>query len=186
MFNRRLARSRRIQFAPVLGFGVVIALIVGVAVPAHEKHAPNVSEQLPFADFRSYDDWEVVAVSQTENLLKVMVANPAMMKAYRAGIPGNGQPFPDGSKIARIEWKQKANSESRFWVGMPVDLQDIFVIEKDSKKYPVTRGWAYGVFDYDPTTSSYAPQKNATATCGFACHTAVAKKDYIFTGYGAR
>jgi hypothetical protein len=27
-------------------------------------------------------------------VLKVMVANPTMIKAYKAGVPGNGQPFP--------------------------------------------------------------------------------------------
>jgi hypothetical protein len=30
-----------------------------------------------------------------------------MIKAYRAGIPDNGKRFPDGSKIAKLEWAQK-------------------------------------------------------------------------------
>lgn len=186
MFNRRLLHSRRAQFAAVLVVGTVLALLTGVAISAQDKYTLKVPDGLPFADFRGYEDWQVVAVSQTENLLKVMVANPVMIKAYRAGIPGNGQPFPDGAKIAKIEWKPKVNSESPFWVRVPDTLQDVFLIEKDSKKYPDTKGWAYAVFDYDPTTSSYAPDKTGTITCGFACHTAVAKKDYIFTGYGTR
>jgi hypothetical protein len=41
-----------------------------------------------------------------------MVANPTMIDAYRAGVPGNGKPFPDGSKIAKIEWKLKKNTEA--------------------------------------------------------------------------
>jgi hypothetical protein len=186
MFNRRLLRSRRAHFALVLGFAAVVALIAGVAVSAQDKYTLKVPNGLPFADFRGYENWQVVAVSQTESLLKVMVANPTMIKAYRAGIPGNGQPFPDGSKIAKIEWKAKVNSESPFWVRVPASLQDVFLIEKNSKKYPDTKGWAYAVFDYDPATSTYAPDKTGTVTCGFACHTAVAKKDYIFTGYGTR
>ena len=128
----------------------------------------------------------LVAVSQTESLLKVMVANPILIKAYRDGIAGNGQPFPDGSKIAKIEWRPKVNTESPFWVRVPDTLQDVFLIEKDSKKYPDTKGWACAVFDYDSATHSYAPDKTGTPTCGFACHTAVAGKDYIFTGYGTR
>jgi hypothetical protein len=186
MFNRRLMHSRRVQFALVLAFGTVIALIAGVAISAQDKYTLKVPDGLPFSDFKGYEDWQVVAVSQTEKLLKVMVANPTMMKAYRAGIPGNGQPFPDGSKIAKIEWKAKINSESPFWVRVPDVLQDVFLIEKNSKKYPDTKGWAYAVFDYDPAATTFAPDKTGTVTCGFACHTAVAKKDYIFTGYGTR
>ncbi len=74
---------------------------------------PRISTTLPvpnglaFFDFRVYENWQVVAVSQTEELLKVMVANPTMMDPYRAGVPGNGKPSPDGSKIAKIEWKPK-------------------------------------------------------------------------------
>jgi len=65
---------------------------------------------LPFSDFKGYEDWQVVALSQTDALLKVMVANPTMIAAYKAGIPGNGKPFPDGSKIAKIEWKPKKST----------------------------------------------------------------------------
>jgi hypothetical protein len=30
-----------------------------------------------------------------------------MIKAYSAGVPGNGKPFPDGSKMAKIHWNPK-------------------------------------------------------------------------------
>jgi hypothetical protein len=30
-----------------------------------------------------------------------------MIGAYRAGIPGNGKAFPDGSKMAKIHWNPK-------------------------------------------------------------------------------
>lgn len=186
MFNRRLLKSRRARYALILACGTVVAFLAGFAISAQDKYTLQVPSGLPFADFRGYEDWQVVAVSQTESLLKVMVANPTMIRAYRAGIPGNGQPFPDGSKIAKIEWRPKVNSESPFWVRVPDTLQDVFLIEKDSSKYPATKGWAYAVFDYDTATASYAPDKTGTVNCGFACHTAVARKDYIFTGYPTR
>jgi Cytochrome P460 len=186
MFRQRFLQSRRARYALLLAVGAGVVLLAGMAISAQDKYTVQVPGGLPFSDFRGYEDWQVVAVSQTENLLKVMVANPTMIKAYRAGIPDNGQPFPDGAKIAKIEWKPKVNSESPFWVRVPNTLQDVFLIEKDSKKYPGTKGWAYAVFDYDPATSTYAPDKTGTITCGFTCHTAVAKKDYIFTAYGTR
>ena len=30
-----------------------------------------------------------------------------MIKAYMAGVPGNGKPFPDGSKMAKVHWLPK-------------------------------------------------------------------------------
>jgi hypothetical protein len=166
--------------------GLALVALGSLAFGAQDKYTLQLPDGLPFEHFRGYEDWQVVAVSQTEDLIKVMVANPTMMQAYRAGVPANGQPFPDGSKIAKIEWKPKVNSESPFWVRVPDTLQDVFLIEKDSKKYPATKGWAYAVFDYDPATRTYAADKTGTVACGFACHTRVATKDYIFTSYGTR
>jgi hypothetical protein len=186
MYERGPSKSRRALFTLFMACGGVLAALGGSAISAQDKYTLHVPNGLPFSDFRGYEDWQVVAVSQTESLIKVMVANPTMIEAYRAGVPGNGQPFPDGSKIAKIEWKPKVNSESPFWVRVPDSLQDVFLIEKDSKKFPETKGWAYAVFDYDPSTNTYAPDKTGTVTCGFTCHTRVAKKDYIFTAYGTR
>jgi cytochrome P460 len=153
---------------------------------AHDKYTVQVPNGLAFSDFRGYENWQVVAVSQTDDLLKVMVANSTMIDAYRAGIPLNGAPFPEGSKIAKIEWKPKKNTEAPFAVRIPDVLQDVFLIEKDSSKFPSTKGWAYAAFDYDAKSDTFTPDKTGSVACGFACHTGVAKKDYIFTAYGYR
>ena len=89
----------------------------------------------------------------------------------------------DGSKIAKIEWKPKKNTEAPFDVKVPDTLQDVFFIEKNNKKYPATKGWAYAAFDYDPTSDTFRADKTGTVSCGFACHSGVAAKDYIFTAY---
>ena len=86
---------------------VLLTLLGGAAVSAQAKYVLQAPNGLAFSDFRGYEDWQVVSVSQTEDLLKVMVANPVMVDAYKAGVPGDGQSFPDGSKIAKIEWRQK-------------------------------------------------------------------------------
>jgi hypothetical protein len=164
---------------------VVLAVLGGNAISAQDKYTVQVPNGLAFSDFRGYEDWQVVAVSQTEELLKVMVANPAMIDAYRAGVPGNGKPFPDGSKIAKIEWKPKKSTEAPFFVRVPDTLQDVFFIEKDNKRFPDTNGWAYAQFNYDPASDSFSPDGSG-ANCGYACHTTVAAKDYIFTAYGKR
>jgi len=178
--------SSRLRLVSAAALGMALAVQGDTAISAPDKYTLKVPDGLAFSDFKGYETWQVVAVSQTEELLKVMVANPTMIDAYKAGVPGNGKPFPDGSKIAKIEWKPKKSSEAPFYVRIPDVLQDVFLIEKDNKRFPNTSGWGYAVFDYDSATDSFAPNKTGVANCGYACHTAVAKKDYIFTAYGYR
>ena len=179
-----LSRGLRVVFAVALG--IAVAILGGRAFAAQDKYILRVPDGLAFSNFKGYENWQVVAVSQTEDLLKVMVANPTMIDAYRAGVPGNGKPFPDGSKIAKIEWKPKKSTEAPFSVRIPDVLQDVFLIEKDNKRFPDTKGWAYAVFDYVPASDTFKPNATGTVTCGFTCHTRVAAKDYIFTAYGKR
>jgi hypothetical protein len=55
----------------------------------------------------------VVSSARTDEVLKVIVANPTMINAYKAGIPGNGQPFPEGCKSVKLQWKPKKSTEAR-------------------------------------------------------------------------
>src|SRR5271156_4271726 len=106
--ERRSKPMTRILSWLMVIIAVVLAGVSDRAISAQQdKYTLQVPNGLKFSDFRGYEDWQVVAVSQTDNLLKVMVANPTMIDAYRAGVPLNGKPFPDGSKIAKIEWKPK-------------------------------------------------------------------------------
>lgn len=160
---------------------VLLAALGSVALAAQDRYTLKLGK-LSFGDFKGYEHWENVAVSQTEKQLKVILANDVMMKAYRQGLPADGKLFPEGSKIVKIEWSFKKNPVSPYFVQVPDALQAVDVIEKDSKRFPDTHGWAYGDFNYDAASATFTPQGN-DAKCGFACHTAVAAKDYIFTEY---
>jgi len=83
---------------------VVVSLAVSgsMARAAQDKYTVKVPNRLAFSEFRGYEDWPTVSISHSETLLAVTLANPEMMKAFRSGIPGNGKPFPDGSKMAKI------------------------------------------------------------------------------------
>jgi len=186
MFDNPLLPSRGLRVVSTAALGIALVVLGGKAFPAQDKYTLRVPNGLAFSDFRGYENWQVVAVSQTDDLLKVMVANPTMIDAYRAGVPGNGKAFPNGSKIAKIEWKPKKSTEAPFSVRVPDVLQDVFLIEKDTKKFPDTKGWAYAVFDYEPASDTFKADKTGVVNCGFACHTRVAAKDYIFTAYGKR
>jgi hypothetical protein len=119
-------------------------------------------------------------------VLKVIVANPAMIKAYKSGVPGNGKLFPEGSKIAKLQWKPKKSTEAPFAVDVPDVFTQAFVIEKDSKRFPKTGGWGYALFNYDAATKKWTADKDAPADCGNACHVKVKSKDFIFHPYQTR
>jgi hypothetical protein len=163
---------------------IALAALGGIALAAQDRYSLKLGE-LAFSDFRGYENWKVVAVSQTETLLKAIVANDVMMDAYRQGLPADGKLFPEGSKIVKIEWTFKKSTVAPYFVMVPDTLKAIAVIEKDSKRFPDTHGWAYGNFDYDAASDTFTPQGN-DAKCGYACHTTVAAQDYIFTGYPKR
>ena len=170
-------------FLPALS----IFALAGIAWAAQDRYALTIpGGGLAFADIRGYENWVPVAPSQVKDGVKVIAANPVMMAAYRAGVPGNGQPFPEGSKIVKIEWSQKEDKASPYFVMIPDKLMSVSFIEKDSKRFPKTHGWAYAQFLYDPANEETFKPGVTGAECGYACHTAVAAQDYIFTGYPKR
>ena len=161
-------------------------LVLGArAIGAQDKYALVSPGGIRFADFRGYEDWAVVSSARQEDVLKVIVANPAMIAAYKSGAPGNGKPFPEGAKIAKLQWKPKKSTEAPFVVEVPDTFAQAFLMEKDSKRFPKTGGWGYAVFNYDPEAKTFSPD-SALADCGQTCHVAVKAKDYIFHPYQTR
>ena len=190
-------KSRRM--ATIAAITGVVAAMSGWAIAAQDKYTVKVTNGLAFSDFRGYEDWQAVGPSHTdaENVMRLILANPAMIAAYKGGVPGNSKPFPDGSKIAKIEWRQKKLTDPPFSASVPDTvpgvLTEVEFIEKDSKRFPDTHGWGYATFDYDAASGTFAPATSADkppqghdAKCGAACHELAASKDYIFTPYAKR
>jgi hypothetical protein len=182
---------KRIAGFTVVGFAVaVLAVLVVTAVYAQDKGNDKYSLISPsgiaFSDFRGYEDWADVSSARTDEILKVIVANPAMINAFKAGVPGNGQSFPDGSMIVKLQWKHKKSTEAPFVVEVPDVFSQAFVMEKDSKRFPKSGGWGYAVFNYDATSDKYTADPKSPSDCGYACHTPVKAKDYIFHPYQKR
>jgi hypothetical protein len=176
--------SRGLRAASVAAIALAVLGSMALAA-AQDKYTLRVPNGLAFSDFRGYEDWQVVSIAQTDEVLKVIVANPAMIAAYKAGVPGNGKKFPDGSKIAKIQWTQKKSTEAPFVVNVPDNFKDLFLIEKDSKRFPGTGGWGYALFNYNTASNTFTPDGSGT-NCGHSCHQAVAAKDYIFHPYQKR
>ena len=174
---------------------IALAFLTGsvvLALAAQDRYTLKVPNGLAFSEFRGYEAWQVVSISQDGSLVAAILANPAMIKAYSAGVPGNGKPFPDGAKLAKIHWSPK-KMETFPAATVPGAQHDVDFMVKDSKRFADSGGWGYAVFEYDaasdtfkPGTSADKPPQGNDAKCGFACHTIVKTRDYVFTEYAKR
>jgi hypothetical protein len=113
----------------------VFAVLGGTAIYGQDKYSLKSPSGIAFSDFKGYEDWAVVSSARTEDVLKVIVANPTMIEAYKAGVPGNGRPFPDGSKIAKLQWKPKKSTEAPFIVDVPDVFTQAFVIKRTARDF---------------------------------------------------
>ena len=186
----RLCLAAAIGAAVLIGFGAFIA--EPAAGATQDKYTLKVPGGLAFAEFKGYETWEVVAVSNNQKTVAVILANPVMIAAYKAGVPANGKPVPDGAKMAKVHWIPK---KSEFFqdTTIPGVQHDVDFMVKDSKRFGRDGGWGYAVFDYDAATDTFSPGTTADnppqandAKCGVACHTIVKKRDFVFTEYGHR
>jgi len=172
---------------------VSFAVLVTMALAAQDKYTLKVPGGLSFAEFRGYESWQVVSISQDGPLVAAILANPVMIKAYMAGAPGNGKSFPDGAKMAKIHWNPIKSETEPGQPLVPDTLHDVDFMVKDSKRFADSGGWGYAEFEYDaasdtfrPGTTTDQPPQGHDAKCGFACHTIAKNRDYVFTAYPKR
>ena len=172
---------------------LLAVLATGAAISAQDRYTLQVPNGLAFSEFKGYERWQVISISQNGALVAAILGNPEMIEAYKAGIPSNGKPFPDGAKMAKIHWNPKKNEAAPGQPLVPNTLHDVDFMAKESKRFADSGGWGYAAFEYDPasdtfrpgTTEDRPPQGN-DAKCGFACHTVVKNRDYVFTEYPKR
>jgi hypothetical protein len=178
--------------AAILTVALVLAVVGGRAASVPDKYTVKVPNGLAFSEFRGYESWQLVSISQNGDHVAAILANPVAIKAYQEGIPGNGKPFPDGSKMAKIHWiPTKMTTFPAATV--PGTQHDTDFMVKDSKRFADSGGWGWGAFEYDsasdtfkPATLANKPPQGNDARCGFTCHTIVKTRDYVFTQYAHR
>jgi Cytochrome P460 len=182
--------QKKISIALAILFG---AVAVGAAATVQDRYALKVPGGLAFSEFKGYETWQIISLSHNGDKLAAILGNPAMIKAYEAGIPENGKPFPNGAKIAKIHWVAKKMEN---YPGQPLAagaLHDVDFMVKDGKRFADSGGWGYGAFEYAvesesfrPANASDQPPQANDAKCGAACHTVVKARDYVFTEFPRR
>jgi Cytochrome P460 len=201
----RLIKSAWPVAAGALGVAMFATLFFDEAL-ADRSNAPDAAKYsikapdglkvpggLAFAEGKGWEDWAVIASHHTDKVVEAIVGNPVAMEAFRAGVPANGKPFPDGSKIAKVVWSSKKSPDSPHDVKVPGALAILEFMVKDAKRFPDSGGWGYAVFKpdaasgtYKPLTLTDNPPQGNDAKCGAACHTVAKDKDFVFTEYTRR
>ena len=174
----------------------VLAVMGGRVTSAQDtgdaKYNVRVPNGLAFSEFKGYEAWQTISVSHNDKVMAVILGNPVMINAYKSGIPGNGKPFPDGSRMAKVHWNSK-KLETLPSAMVPGSLHDVDFMVKDSKRFADSGGWGWGAFKYNAASDKFTPADQTDtppqandAKCGLACHTIVKNRDYVFTDYQKR
>ena len=152
-------------------------LITGLLTPVSQadnniQAAPN-GLQLPTA----YKDWRVISQSHRtdNNTMRIILGNDTAINAARKG---KTNPWPDGSILGKLVWKQKAEENWPAAIAPDKFVHAEFMF-KDSQKHKDTGGWGYARWlgmDQKP----YGTDSSFSQEC-VACHTPVADRDYVFT-----
>jgi hypothetical protein len=183
----------RHQSVAIAVAAAALPVIAAGALSAQDRYTLQVPGGLAFSEFRGYEDWPVVAISENGGKIAVILGNPAMIDAYRSGVPGNGKPFPDGVRMAKIHWIPKRQEGYPGEPTVPGAQHDVDFMVKDMKRFADSGGWGWAAFELDAASNTFRPANETDnppqehdAKCGFACHTIVQNRDYVFTDYGKR
>jgi hypothetical protein len=184
--------GNRISAVAILAGALIVAGRWGIS--AQDKYTLKVPNGLGFSEFKGYEAWQLVSISQDTNfnLMSATLGNPVAIEAYQAGVPSNGKSFPDGAMLAKLHWNP-AKMEGFPAKTVPGTQHDVDFMVKDSKRFADSGGWGWAEFFYDaqsdrfrPGTLADTPPMGNDAKCGFVCHGRVKPRDFVFTDYKHR
>jgi hypothetical protein len=164
-------------------FAITIAVCVIASMPFTAGSADDEGSAIYGVTIPpGYRGWELVGVAHESgslNDIRAILGNPVTMKAFR----DDTLPFPDGTIVARLAWKDMPSDENnavfgRFQSFVPGPATNVQFMVKNLKKYASTGGWGFGQFEGGKPTLDEAALK----TC-FSCHEAVKGRDFVFTRY---
>lgn len=122
-----------------------------------------------------YKDWRVLGVSHRldKKYVRSILGNDIAINAARSG---KFEPWPDGTIIAKLSWKEQTHPN---WPNavVPGEFAGAEAMVKDSKKFAETGGWGFAHWE---GTKLVFNDKEKSATC-FACHMPMKDHDYVYT-----
>ena len=96
---------------------VWLAVLGGLTISAQDsgqnKYTVKVPGGLAFSEFKGYEAWQAISQSRNGKVVALILGNPAMIDAYRAGIPANGKPVATAPRWPRSIGSRNRASSSR-------------------------------------------------------------------------
>lgn len=154
----------KVSFAAVL-------LTLSATAMADAKSAPEAAKSV----HGDYQDWRLLSVShRTEKeTLRAILGNDTAIEAARKG---ENKPWPDGSVLAKVVWKERPHPNWPQAI-VPGEFVGAEAMIKDSKKYAATGGWGFAHWQ----DGKLVMHEEAKAKECFACHTPMKDNDYVYT-----
>jgi len=122
-----------------------------------------------------YIDWRLLSVSHREDkkTLRAILANDTAIAAARKD---QTKPWPDGSVLAKVVWKESIHPNWSQAI-VPGEFASAEAMIKDSKKYAGTGGWGFGHWEGNKLVMH---EETKAKEC-FACHMPMKDNDYVYT-----
>jgi hypothetical protein len=158
---------------------MVIALLLSTAVislvGAQRTEVPPALNGIRLPD--GYRNWRLISSTHRtdNNTLRVILGNDIAVQAARSG---STNPWPDGSILAKLVWKDTAHEQ---WPAATIPgafVHAEFMI-KDAKKYAATGGWGFARW-LGMEQKPYGKDADFVQEC-FSCHIPVKHNDYVYT-----
>jgi hypothetical protein len=124
-----------------------------------------------------YKDWRLISSTHRtdNNTLRVILGNDTAVQAVRSGLTN---PWPDGSIIAKLVWKDATHEQWSAATIPGVFVHAEFMI-KDAKKYSATGGWGFARW-LGMEQKPYGKDADFVQEC-YSCHLPMKHNDYVFT-----
>jgi hypothetical protein len=157
-------RRGAISVVAVVALAGVVASMAPASGQADGEAAPIYGVELP----PGYRDWRLISVARVGgplNDLRAKLGNEVAIKAYREG----KRPFPDGTIVARLAWRQVPSGETNEALGRS--------LERGSSADALQKLLADS-FEAGPPTNVQVMVKDSRT-----CHEPAKDRDCVFTRY---
>ena len=167
-----MKRASGVALFVVMTFLLTAAAAVADPPKAEVAPAPN-GIRIP----EGYKNWRLLSSSHRtdNNTLRVVLGNDVAIEAAKSG---KTNPWPDGSILAKLVWK---DSQHEKWPAATVPGKFVhaeFMI-KDAKMYAATGGWGFARW-LGTEQQPYGKDAAFVQEC-YACHIPVKQDDYVYT-----
>jgi hypothetical protein len=166
---------KKTQGAMLMALIILLSTVVIGIVMAQKSEVPPALNGIRLPD--GYKNWRLISSTHRtdNNTLRVILGNDIAVQAARSS---QTNPWPDGSTIAKLVWKDVTHEQ---WstATIPGTFVHAEFMIKDAKKYAATGGWGFARW-LGMEQKPYGKDADFVQEC-YSCHTPMKHNDYVFT-----